>query len=158
MDGLRVGPIFLGEVGNSGNWLSVAKPAVESRMNRYAASETAFALLKLRKSKITTLQQEVDELLNTIQEMKENDPDGALASTIDEMENQRSCLESQLNDEKMELERQRQENIRRRHNYFPLILSLLKNLSKAGKLNGMIENAKAKAANSSATAAAGGKK
>ena len=51
IDGLKSGPIYIGDSGD--NWLSVAKPAIEARMNRYSSTETHFALLSVRQKKST---------------------------------------------------------------------------------------------------------
>ena len=56
LDGLKPGPILLGEYGSagasgssSGDWLSVAGPAITSRIQRYASSEIRFNLMGIVK-------------------------------------------------------------------------------------------------------------
>jgi len=39
------------------------------------------------------------------------------------------------------------ENIRRKHNYLPLIMEILKTLAQEGKLTGLVDKAKEKALN-----------
>lgn len=50
-----------------------------------------------------------------------------------------------ISDEDAKILRYKQENIRRRHNYIPLIMELLKILAEQGKLVSLCEKAKAKA-------------
>ena len=56
MDGLKAGPVVLGQYttpanttadSNTNNWLSVAKAHIEERMQRYSETETSFALLSI---------------------------------------------------------------------------------------------------------------
>ncbi len=49
LDGLKAGPIFLGNFEGS-DWLSVARVAVESRTAAFSAGETGFALMAMIKS------------------------------------------------------------------------------------------------------------
>lgn len=58
IDGLKAGPILLGEAADI-DWLSVAKPAIEARMSRYNASETHFALMSIKKSRVSELKSEI---------------------------------------------------------------------------------------------------
>lgn len=51
LDGLKSGPILLGEYGSGGDWLSVAGPAITSRIQRYASSEIRFNLMGIVKVK-----------------------------------------------------------------------------------------------------------
>ena len=60
LDGLKQGPILLGEVGGAGaDWWSVAQPAIEARMSRYSQSETHFALLSIGEKRSTVLETEI---------------------------------------------------------------------------------------------------
>ena len=48
LDGLKAGPVLLGAIPDGlGDeaWLAVARPAIETRMGRYSANETHFALM-----------------------------------------------------------------------------------------------------------------
>lgn len=140
IDGLKPGPILLGETGN--DWLSVAKPAIETRMQRYASSETAFALLTIRPKRSTLLETEISSLEERIQELSlVGDEDEEVKEVVNEMRDRIVELRSRLDYELLNIERQRQENIRRRHNYFPFVLNLLKHLSKRNLLQPMIDRA-----------------
>lgn len=142
IDGLKPGPIFLGDYHH--DWLSVAKPAIEARMNRYATSETHFALLSIRPRKATLLENEIQIIQSRLEHLT---IDASQQSNQEEASHLRmhlSELQQQLQDELDILERQRQENIRRRHNYFPFVMTLLKSLSEKNLLTPMIERAQTK--------------
>lgn len=146
IDGLRGGPVILGDV--TGDWLAVAKPAIEQRMLRYAATETHFALLSIRPKRSSLLESELATLQTVLDALTTEDE----ASNAEEIENIRTQmieLRSKLDDELATLERQHQENLRRRHNYVPFIVSLLKVLSQKGHLNDLVTKAKEKKRNSS---------
>lgn len=58
LDGLKAGPVLLGAIPDSlGDeaWLTVARPAIESRIGRYSANETHFALMSGSSSQPLTL-------------------------------------------------------------------------------------------------------
>jgi len=149
LDGLKGGPILLGDVGANFDWLSIAKPAIEERMNRYASTETHFALLNICSSRSKALEKEMGELRASLDELVASN-DETFNDTMNEIRTQIQLLQAQLDDINQEKERQRQENIRRRHNYFPFIMTLLKTLSTKGILPRLIEQAKTKAANNAA--------
>lgn len=139
IDGLRGGPILLGAI--NGDWLSVAKPAIEQRMLRYAATETTFALLSVRPKRSSLLESELSTLQTVLDALTaEEDPSNA--EEIDNIRTQMFQLRTKLDDELAIYERQHQENIRRRHNYVPFIVTLLKHLSKKGLLEDLIAKGK----------------
>ena len=138
---MKAGPILLGEAGS--DWLAVAKPAIEDRMNRYAATETHFALLNIRTDRVRQIETEIDELRSALEELTAAN-DESFTESINEMKTQIEVLSAELDDIRQERERQRQENIRRRHNYFPFINTLLIGLAKKGILPKLIANAKAR--------------
>jgi ubiquitin carboxyl-terminal hydrolase L5 len=114
-------------------------------MNRYASTETNFALLNICSSRMKHIEQELNELQSSLDELTANN-DESFTATINDIRNQMSILQTQLDDLKQEREKQRQENIRRRHNYYPFIMTLLKALSKKGILPKLVEQAKARVA------------
>lgn len=56
LDGLKKGPIKIGETCEGMSWLEIVRPAIEERMARYSASETHFVLLSLGPKKSTVLE------------------------------------------------------------------------------------------------------
>jgi len=152
LDGLKSGPIFLGDCGDvEGDWWKVAQPAIEARMNRYSAAETHFALMSVCEKRSGVLEKEIAELTSQIEVIDgvagggELGPDGTAAmidlgareSILGTIE----TLRMELLDENTKTAKQREENVRRRHNYLPMIIDLLKGLSKKGALDGMIDAA-----------------
>ena len=59
IDGLKAGPIDLGDVPSDSDWLSVARPAIETRMGKYAVSETHFTLLSVQPRPSIILEKEM---------------------------------------------------------------------------------------------------
>lgn len=175
LDGLKAGPICLGDINtsnsstenNSLNWLNVAKPAIENRMNRYSGSEIRFNLLALVKDRLISLQENIEQqtrFLNYINQAisaGENKTDGIipdsepckdsmeLGTTIDELEAQQASVNltieeyrEQLRDEEIKHAKWKEENVRRRHNFIPFAMTLLKKLAERGKLKDAVDNAK----------------
>lgn len=171
LDGLKDGPICIGAYG--ADWFDVAKPAVESRIARYSQSETAFALLTVCEKRSTIIENEIVSLTNRMSELGvTTDDDGdyrqQLQSLRDELADENDKVRISLLPTRAlynsirshyfmhsntyiyaytQLNSQLKENVRRRHNYIPLILQLIKDLAKANKLQGIITNAKNKASN-----------
>lgn len=124
-------------------------------MRRYAESETSFALLSIRPSRRSLLEAELEELQArldslTISGTPESSPDA------EQLRMEILSVRNKLEDEQNHLERQRRENVRRRHNYVPFIMTLLKHLSRKGKLQGLIDEAKRKKQAQQASRPAGG--
>jgi len=130
LDGLREGPINHGPFGDS-NWLEVAVPAIQRRIENYATQEIKFNLLAVTEDARKRLRERLAEL-------------SALGTSGADFSGEKSEIESRLEREEAKEARWRDENIRRRHNYLPLILSLLKELATKGELQSLIDQARAK--------------
>lgn len=141
LDGLKPGPI---NIGAGEDWIQVAKPAIEERMAKFSASETAFALLTICEKKGTILNRELERLQSLL----------TAAGTSSEIEVQINEVQSEIEAENRKRERDRQENARRKHNYLQFIMVLLQTLAKKGKLEGMISANRTKRANLAAATAA----
>lgn len=138
LDGLKAGPVLLGEydAGNHDSWTQVARPAIEQRIARYAASEVRFNLLAMVRNSVQLAEGKVSRAEARL-------ADGALDDA------QRAALLGELQDSRAQLEDARaryaqweRENKRRRHNYVPFTNALLQALAVKGKLAGMVEAAK----------------
>lgn len=135
LDGLKPGPVLLGNTEGS-DWWNVAKPAIEERMGRYSASETAFSLLSVCESKSSVLNKELASIRGEHALFPEGSPDATrIIGSI-------RGIEAQLAEEASKLEMQRQENVRRRHNFTPFILALCQALARSGGLDSCVEKAK----------------
>lgn len=127
LDGLKEGPIDHGVLPESGDWLDLAKPIIEARMAKYQAGEVHFNLMALVQDKIIRYTKEM--------------------ALLSESGNQAGMAEVQMNlaEEEEKRKNWRKENIRRRHNYLPFIVELLKGLAHQGQLLPLYERAKEKA-------------
>lgn len=126
MDGLRPGPVYIGEVPVSdvtSAWMDVARPAIEARMQR--ANDIKSVLLALGRSK--------EAMLTARLQAGAGDADDLQDSINIEL---LECRENR--------KRQREENVMRRHNFFPFILQLARRLAQKGKLAPLVDAAKAK--------------
>lgn len=170
LDGLKHGPILLGEVTDGSDWWGVAKPAIEARMNRYSQSETHFALLSIGEKRLTMIESELASITQRLAaiEMAANTghgrtsvlPDGfQLAGDDSGLETQRETtlielesLRGELADETEKLKKQADENVRRKHNYVPLAIALIRLLAQTGKLVSIVDTARARRNNANTVA------
>ncbi|KAJ8614237.1 hypothetical protein CTAYLR_001167 [Chrysophaeum taylorii] len=128
LDGLKDGPVDLGP---ADDWLAVARMAINSRIEKYAASEIKFNLMAIVRDRRLLLDEKA----------------ALCASDPDELAN----VEADRALETAKREQWTQENIRRRHNYVPLVVDFLKVLAANAKLKTLVDNAlAAKAATPSA--------
>jgi ubiquitin carboxyl-terminal hydrolase L5 len=127
LDGLKQGPINHGEY-SDGNWLDVAVPAIQKRISAYSSNEIKFNLMAVTKDPRVSLRQQLDELREL--------GDDSAAADIDDV---RASLER----EEAKFEEWRDENIRRRHNYLPLILALVRELAAKNELLPAMNRARA---------------
>jgi ubiquitin carboxyl-terminal hydrolase L5 len=135
LDGLQAGPILCGEVeenvnandnGNDLDWLQVARSAIQTRIEKYAATEIKFNLMALTADKRLLIQSK----LKSLTEAGISEGDEAVAS-----------LQAELANEEDKRHQWDEENERRRHNYLPLCYELLKALAGSGKLPEYTEKA-----------------
>jgi len=138
LDGLKAGPILIGNIPDGGDWLNVVKPVLEQRMARLA--DDPFTLLALKPRRSLQLQQEIAILQSQME------------SLSIEQQAQLVTLQQELDQERSIAEAQRQENIRRRHNYVPMIVTLLRHLAAQGKLQPLITQTKDRQATRAQTA------
>jgi len=166
LDGLKRGPINLGECTEE-NWLKEVCPVIQSRIERYSQSEIRFNLMAIIKSRLSILQSRLEELekqktevLDTIKELEGNKEDQdameveggeVAASTVMELKKTIEVVEEQLAEctkqigAEEEVHRNwKKENMRRKHNYIPFIMNMLKILAEKGELCALINKAKEK--------------
>jgi len=125
LDGLKKGPIRTGsyadKVDAEGDsaWLSVAKKAIQERIEKYAGNEIKFNLMAVVKDKRTYLRKKHAQF-------KE--------AGLDDESDEIMAIQTQLEDEEQKRRQWKIENDRRRHNYLPFCVELLKALASTGKL------------------------
>ncbi|GBG34123.1 Ubiquitin carboxyl-terminal hydrolase [Hondaea fermentalgiana] len=172
LDGLKAGPICLGEVEEGADWIPAVAPHIQQRIARYAASEIRFNLMAVIKDQRVVLQDKIDECetrTQTLEAMLDGHDDVTADDSftpvpLEDTEgfeqlvysNDLPSLKTQLRAErvrKMELvptleekeskfAKWHSENIRRRHNYIPLCVAILKTLAKEKRLEPMIDDAR----------------
>ncbi|GMF11397.1 unnamed protein product [Phytophthora lilii] len=125
LDGLREGPICLGQVpepDNRDSWLKVACPVIQKRIEKYAASEIRFNLLALVRNRIEVYEEQLQALIEA---------GGS--------EEQAAQIQADLAAEQQKRENWALENKRRKHNYIPFIIQLLKTLAEKKQLEPLIK-------------------
>merc|ERR1719244_313471 len=117
LDGLKAGPVDLGPAGD--DWTDNVRPIIEARMQKYQQGEIHFNLMAIIQ----------DRTLRYNNQLK------ALSGM---------SIDSQLAEEENKRAKWKTENIRRRHNYLPLIMELLRSLASRGELLPIYNKAKEK--------------
>lgn len=130
LDGLQEGPICLGEIpaesAYEDPWLQVACPVIQARIEKYASSEIRFNLLALVRNRMQALESSMAELL----EQDEQSP---------ESEHAVAQLQNAIAIEMDKRKNWALENARRKHNYIPFIVQLLKTLAQKKQLEPLIK-------------------
>lgn len=135
LDGLKEGPVDLGAVGPNQNWIDVVRPIIEKRMQKYNEGEIHFNLMAVVSDRQMIYSRKYEKLVDS----KESDMDTDERET--ELARIRTCIEDEISKKK----KYKLENIRRKHNYLPLIVELLKMLGDEGELLPLYEKAKQRA-------------
>jgi len=133
LDGLKDGPMDLGAIETGADWTDVARPIIEKRMQKYSNDEIHFSLLALVSDQKQMLERRLKELST-----EGMDADG-VGEEIRE-------LKMMIAEEDMKRQKHKIENVRRRHNYLPFIMALLKACGKEKLLIPLLEKAKDKGA------------
>jgi len=124
LDGLMAGPVDHGAVPEGGDWLEVVRPVIGARMEKYSQGTITFNLMAL-----------IGDRCKLYSEQLAKQPPAAEVLR----------LESLLAAEEGKRARWAAENVRRRHNYLPLIMELLRGLANRGDLLPLYNKAKQKA-------------
>uniref|UniRef100_A0A7S3QWC1 Ubiquitin carboxyl-terminal hydrolase n=1 Tax=Dunaliella tertiolecta TaxID=3047 RepID=A0A7S3QWC1_DUNTE len=160
LDGLKPGPIRLATLQPGADWLDAVAPAIQERMARYATSEIRFNLMAIVGDKRASLTQQLEakqkqrDAITAHLSGKDSgareaglspeqlaDP-AALQGLLPHIEAEMTHLQDELQDEHEKRRKWHEENVRRRHNYIPLLFGMLKHLGEHGKLQPLIERAR----------------
>ena len=135
LDGLKEGPIDRGQIpdGQHEHWVEFAKPVIETRINKYAEGEIHFNLMAIISDKKKAYEKQLAELTKNVET-------SSMETDIAQLEI--NNLKHLIEDEENKMKRYRVENIRRKHNYLPLIMEVLKTLAEAGELSKLVEKEK----------------
>lgn len=128
LDGLKEAPIDLGAVPANGDWTEVVRPVLERRIMKYSEGEIHFNLMAIVTDRKMLYEKELKML-------------SQVSMDSDELSIRMSELRSLIEDEDRKRLAYRKENIRRKHNYLPLIMELLKVLAEEKKLVDLVKHA-----------------
>ncbi|XP_029791494.1 ubiquitin carboxyl-terminal hydrolase isozyme L5 isoform X2 [Suricata suricatta] len=141
LDGLREGPIDLGAC-NQDDWISAVRPVIEKRIQKYSEGEIRFNLMAIVSDRKMIYEQKIAELQRQLaEEPMDTDQGGNMLSAIQSEVAKNQML---IEEEVQKLKRYKIENIRRKHNYLPFIMELLKTLAEHQQLIPLVEKAKEK--------------
>lgn len=126
LDGLKEAPIDHGVIPDGIDWTTVVQPVLEKRMQKYSQGEIQFNLMAIVSDRKLMYEKELKNLTEAGM-----DSDG-ISYRINE-------LKSLIADEERKRLSYKKENVRRKFNYLPLIMELLKTLASEGKLVESIE-------------------
>nr|SVE73700.1 EOG090X0A33 [Daphnia atkinsoni] len=132
LDGLKEGPIDLGTIPVDADWIDVVRPIIEKRIQRYSEGEIHFNLMAIVPDRKLAWQKEIERLQ-------------AQSVVTTDMQNEIQRLLMLCEEEEGKRKRQKVENVRRKHNYLPLIVQLLRMLGEKGQLLPLYEKAKQRA-------------
>ncbi|XP_072294617.1 ubiquitin carboxyl-terminal hydrolase isozyme L5 [Eucyclogobius newberryi] len=139
LDGLREGPIDLG-VCNQDDWISAVHPVIEKRIQKYSEGEIRFNLMAIVSDRKMIYERKIAELQTQLTEDEPMDTDQSSSFVSSEIAKYQLLIET----ENQKLQRYKIENIRRKHNYLPFIMELLKTLAEYQQLMPLVEKAKEK--------------
>ncbi|EFO15265.1 ubiquitin carboxy terminal hydrolase UCH-L5 [Loa loa] len=132
LDGLREAPLDLGAIREGEDWLDAVRPIINARIRKYSAGEIHFNLMAVISDRKMKYQKRLTELAELTMETD---------SKVEEMNHLQALIAAEEEKEKSF----KAENIRRRHNYIPFIVELLKVLAKEGRLVPLVQEAQEKA-------------
>lgn len=133
LDGLKEGPMDLGACGAGQAWLDDARPIIEKRIQKYSEGEIHFNLMAVVSDRQQVYEKKIADLRE--HQMDESASEAEIAR-----------LQDLMQEDQRKKQRYKVENIRRKHNYLPLIVSILKKLGETGQLMPLYEKAKQRAA------------
>ncbi|BES98701.1 ubiquitin carboxyl-terminal hydrolase isozyme [Nesidiocoris tenuis] len=131
LDGLKEGPVDLGPIPPNTEWTEAIRPVIQKRINKYQEGEIHFNLLAIISDLKIKYEKRLAELTMQVQTPASLEEAQKLQQLLTQEEEKRKAYSN--------------ENIRRKHNYLPLIVEILKILASQGQLLPLYEKAKAKA-------------
>jgi len=127
LDGLQEGPLDHGKIPDGADWLDHVRPVIEQRMAKYQTGEIHFNLMAVIQDKLLGYKKQIEAFAG--------DPN--IESLVSE-------VRIKMAEEQEIRGRWAKENVRRRHNYLPFIIELLKFLAAEKALQGVYDKAKEK--------------
>ncbi|NP_001133540.1 ubiquitin carboxyl-terminal hydrolase isozyme L5 [Salmo salar] len=142
LDGLREGPIDLG-VCNQDDWINAVRPVIEKRIQKYSEGEIRFNLMAIVSDRKMIYERKIAELQIQLAEEEPMDTDQS-STLLSSIQSEIAKYQLLIDEENQKLKRYKIENIRRKHNYLPFIMELLKTLAEYQQLIPLVEKAKEK--------------
>uniref|UniRef100_A0A669EN13 ubiquitinyl hydrolase 1 n=1 Tax=Oreochromis niloticus TaxID=8128 RepID=A0A669EN13_ORENI len=142
LDGLREGPIDLGAC-NQDDWISAVRPVIEKRIQKYSEGEIRFNLMAIVSDRKMIYERKIAELQAQLTEDEPMDTDQS-STFLSSIQSEIAKYQLLIEEENQKLKRYKIENIRRKHNYLPFIMELLKTLAEYQQLIPLVEKAKEK--------------
>ncbi|XP_078263882.1 ubiquitin carboxyl-terminal hydrolase isozyme L5 isoform X3 [Rhinoraja longicauda] len=142
LDGLREGPIDLGTC-NQDDWVSAVRPVIEKRIQKYSEGEIRFNLMAIVSDRKMIYERKITDLQRQLSEEEPMDTDQS-TSVINSIQSEVAKYQMLIEEENQKLKRYKIENVRRKHNYLPFIMELLKTLAEHQQLIPLVEKAKEK--------------
>ncbi|CAG0895219.1 unnamed protein product [Darwinula stevensoni] len=132
LDGLKEGPVDLGPIPPDTDWVDAMRPILETKISQYKSDEIHFNLMAIVSDRKAKYERELEKKQRIAAE-------GGMISSEEEEEIRH--LRELLEEEEVKRRRFKVESIRRKHNYIPLIVELLKILGDEGLLLPVYEKA-----------------
>ncbi|XP_051766665.1 ubiquitin carboxyl-terminal hydrolase isozyme L5 isoform X2 [Ctenopharyngodon idella] len=140
LDGLREGPIDLGAC-NQDDWINAVRPVIEKRIQN--EGEIRFNLMAIVSDRKMIYEKKIVELQAQLTEEEPMDTDQS-GNHLSSIQSEIAKYQLLIEEENQKLKRYKIENIRRKHNYLPFIMELLKTLAEYQQLIPLVEKAKEK--------------
>jgi ubiquitin carboxyl-terminal hydrolase L5 len=141
LDGLKAGPINLGPC-NEEDWLNKIFPIVKARIERYSSSEIRFNLMAIIRNRKSVYSEKIAKNEAHIQELKSTG--SSAEDEIQALQEENDELRARIKSEEEKFKNWEIENVRRKHNYIPFVINLLKILGEKGKLTELIQKSQQK--------------
>ncbi|KAI1236596.1 Ubiquitin carboxyl-terminal hydrolase isozyme L5, partial [Lamprotornis superbus] len=141
LDGLREGPIDLGAC-HQDDWISAVRPVIEKRIQKYSEGEIRFNLMAIVSDRKMIYEQRIAELQQQLAEEEPMDTDQS-SNMLSSIQSEVAKYQMLIEEENQKLKRYKIENIRRKHNYLPFIMELLKTLAEHQQLIPLVEKVNA---------------
>jgi ubiquitin carboxyl-terminal hydrolase L5 len=142
-DGLKPAPIAHGRCGES--WVEKALNVIGEKIaeiQQAGAGEIRFNLMAVIKDRTTLYREQIDQQIRLICQLEDSlrlkpavDSNDPRQNQIESLLAQNADLEGRLEEEQLKMVQQQRDNARRRHNFVPLAMALLKEMSKNGALD-----------------------
>ena len=152
LDGFQEGPILIEDNVEFKDWIAKIKPVLIQRINLYSNNEIQFNLMALIPDRLSQLKKSKDLLIsqknyiekiiegnNVIKSEKELEEFNKMNK--EQLEERKKKIEIEINEynnginiEKMKINKYKEENERKQHNYTPFIIELLKIMGEQGIL------------------------